>query len=201
MVFSWHSCAQAKLVDTTLNIPAQRDAIIEANQRSTNVSDLEAKLKSQGMIVRAMPIGVNGSGTCPGAESRSCSKYLGSESPGICSARSGLRPHSCYLDCSWLARSLVRWKAWSQPPRRWFKAIINDASNPSPIRELNDLARMVNHLAQDLEIQLAKLGRLAYRDVVSNLPNRALFMERLGKALAASRSAATFGSCDVPRPG
>ncbi|MBI4319893.1 MAG: EAL domain-containing protein [Chloroflexi bacterium] len=52
------------------------------------------------------------------------------------------------------------------------------------IRELNDLGSAINHLAQQLEIQLAQLAHQAFHDPLSNLPNRALFLNRVEHALA-----------------
>lgn len=55
---------------------------------------------------------------------------------------------------------------------------------PTPIRELNNLANAVNHLAQQLEIQLAKLAHQAFYDPLTDLPNRALFSDRVEQGLA-----------------
>lgn len=55
---------------------------------------------------------------------------------------------------------------------------------PCKIPELNDLAKAINYLAQQLEIQLAELSRQAFHDSLTNLPNRALFLERLDRVLS-----------------
>ncbi|HEY9852130.1 MAG TPA: EAL domain-containing protein [Leptolyngbyaceae cyanobacterium] len=54
---------------------------------------------------------------------------------------------------------------------------------PCQIPELNDLAKSINFLAEKLEVQLAKLSHQAYHDTLTNLPNRALFLNNLEKAL------------------
>ncbi|HEY7066927.1 MAG TPA: EAL domain-containing protein [Chloroflexota bacterium] len=57
---------------------------------------------------------------------------------------------------------------------------------PSPIRELNDLGSAINFLAQQVQQQIAQLTRQAFHDSLSDLPNRALFMDRLERALASA---------------
>ncbi|MCL5025543.1 MAG: EAL domain-containing protein [Chloroflexi bacterium] len=52
------------------------------------------------------------------------------------------------------------------------------------IRELNDMAGAINRLGEQIEMQLDKLAYQAFYDPLSSLPNRALFMDRLGQALA-----------------
>ena len=54
---------------------------------------------------------------------------------------------------------------------------------PGKIPELNDLAKAINYLAQQLEIQLAELSHQAFHDSLTNLPNRALFLTRLERVL------------------
>jgi diguanylate cyclase (GGDEF)-like protein len=54
----------------------------------------------------------------------------------------------------------------------------------SSIVELHDLAGAVNHLADQVQLQLAKLTHQAFHDPLSNLPNRAFCLERLERALA-----------------
>ncbi len=54
----------------------------------------------------------------------------------------------------------------------------------SPIRELDELATAINEMGQQLEIQVAQLTYQAFHDSLSELPNRALFLDRLGQALA-----------------
>jgi diguanylate cyclase (GGDEF)-like protein len=49
----------------------------------------------------------------------------------------------------------------------------------SPILELNDLGQAVNNLADQVQARLAQLTHQAFHDVLSNLPNRALFLDRL----------------------
>jgi diguanylate cyclase (GGDEF)-like protein len=56
--------------------------------------------------------------------------------------------------------------------------------NPSSIRELNDLGSAINYLAQQVQQQIAQLTHQAFHDSLSELPNRALFMDRLEQALA-----------------
>jgi diguanylate cyclase (GGDEF)-like protein len=58
---------------------------------------------------------------------------------------------------------------------------------PSAIRELHDLAGAVNHLAEQVQLRVADLAHLAFHDVLTNLPNRARFLERLGRALERSQ--------------
>ena len=55
---------------------------------------------------------------------------------------------------------------------------------PSPIHELNDLGSAINYLAQQVQQQIAQLTHQAFHDSLSELPNRALFMDRLAQALA-----------------
>jgi len=55
---------------------------------------------------------------------------------------------------------------------------------PSPIRELNALGEAVNHLADQVQARLAELTHQAFHDVLSDLPNRALFLDRLELALS-----------------
>jgi len=55
---------------------------------------------------------------------------------------------------------------------------------PSAIVELHDLAGAVNYLAEQVQLQLAKLTHQAFHDTLSNLPNRAFCLERLERALA-----------------
>jgi diguanylate cyclase (GGDEF)-like protein len=56
-------------------------------------------------------------------------------------------------------------------------------------RELNDLAKALNYLAQQLQDQISKLTYLAFHDPLTNLPNRKLFEDRLQHALvSANRS-------------
>jgi diguanylate cyclase (GGDEF)-like protein len=54
----------------------------------------------------------------------------------------------------------------------------------SPIRELNDLGGAINFLAQQVQRHIAQLTHQAFYDSLSELPNRALFMDRLERALA-----------------
>jgi len=58
----------------------------------------------------------------------------------------------------------------------------------SSIRELDVLGGAVNHLAEELDVQVTGLARQAFHDPLSNLPNRALFMERLKHALTRAES-------------
>ncbi|MBI4277292.1 MAG: EAL domain-containing protein [Armatimonadetes bacterium] len=58
---------------------------------------------------------------------------------------------------------------------------------PGRVREMNDLADAVNHMAQQLEGQIAELARQASHDALTKLPNRALFMDRVDHALARAR--------------
>jgi diguanylate cyclase (GGDEF)-like protein len=53
----------------------------------------------------------------------------------------------------------------------------------SRIPELDALASAVNHLAERVEDQLADLSYQAYHDRLTDLPNRALFLDRLEHAL------------------
>jgi diguanylate cyclase (GGDEF)-like protein len=57
----------------------------------------------------------------------------------------------------------------------------------SRIRELNLLAGAVNHMAQQIEHQIAELARQASHDALIKLPNRPLFMDRLQHALVRAR--------------
>lgn len=54
---------------------------------------------------------------------------------------------------------------------------------PCKIPELNELAKAINYLAQQLEIQLAELSWRAFHDPLTNLPNRALFLNQLEQVL------------------
>jgi diguanylate cyclase (GGDEF)-like protein len=54
----------------------------------------------------------------------------------------------------------------------------------SSIVELHQLAGAVNHLAEQVQTRVGELTHLAFHDVLSQLPNRALCLERLGAALA-----------------
>jgi diguanylate cyclase (GGDEF)-like protein len=58
---------------------------------------------------------------------------------------------------------------------------------PSAIRELDDLAGAVNDLAEQVQRRVADLAHLAFHDPLSNLPNRALYLQRLGRALERAR--------------
>ena len=55
---------------------------------------------------------------------------------------------------------------------------------PSRISELDDLGEAVNHLTEQVETQLTELTRRAFHDSLTDLPNRALFLDRLEHALA-----------------
>jgi diguanylate cyclase (GGDEF)-like protein len=56
-------------------------------------------------------------------------------------------------------------------------------------RELNDLAKALNYLAQQLQDRISKLTYQAFHDPLTNLPNRKLFEDRLQHALvSANRS-------------
>jgi diguanylate cyclase (GGDEF)-like protein len=55
---------------------------------------------------------------------------------------------------------------------------------PTQIRELNELAGAVNHLAETVERQLAELTYRAQHDPLTGLANRALLNERLAAALS-----------------
>ncbi|MFN8526936.1 MAG: EAL domain-containing protein [Chloroflexota bacterium] len=51
------------------------------------------------------------------------------------------------------------------------------------VRELNRLSGSINHLATELDAQRSELERRAFFDALTGLPNRALFMDRLERAL------------------
>ena len=53
----------------------------------------------------------------------------------------------------------------------------------TPIKELNEMAGAVNHLAQQVETQMGELIYQAYHDPLTGLPNRTLFMRRLKQAM------------------
>lgn len=55
---------------------------------------------------------------------------------------------------------------------------------PSGVRELNSLANSINYLAQQIDIQLREMSHQAFHDLLTGLPNRALFVDRLNQALA-----------------
>ncbi|MFN8523790.1 MAG: EAL domain-containing protein [Chloroflexota bacterium] len=59
--------------------------------------------------------------------------------------------------------------------------------SPSPIRELDCLARSVNYLAERVQQQVSQLKAQAFRDALTGLPNRALFADRLGQAMSRRR--------------
>ena len=58
---------------------------------------------------------------------------------------------------------------------------------PSAIRELDEMGAAVNHMAEQVESQLAELHHQAFHDALTGLPNRVLFMDRLRHALAGTR--------------
>ncbi|MBD2184596.1 EAL domain-containing protein [Planktothrix sp. FACHB-1355] len=53
------------------------------------------------------------------------------------------------------------------------------------IQELNDLGAAINHLAEQLEIQLTELTDRAFQDPLTKLPNRGLFLNELDRVLTA----------------
>ncbi|NJL42655.1 MAG: EAL domain-containing protein [Pseudanabaena sp. SU_2_4] len=55
------------------------------------------------------------------------------------------------------------------------------------IRELNDLAKAINYLAQELQVQISKLTYQAFHDPLTSLPNRPLFEDRLQHALVRAK--------------
>ncbi len=55
---------------------------------------------------------------------------------------------------------------------------------PSSIKELDGLTGAINHLTQQVEVQIERLAHQALHDPLSSLPNRTLFMDRLASALA-----------------
>ena len=56
--------------------------------------------------------------------------------------------------------------------------------SPGGIGELDELAGAINHVAAEVEAQVAELTRRAFHDDLTRLPNRALFLDRLDNALA-----------------
>jgi len=60
------------------------------------------------------------------------------------------------------------------------------------VPDIGHLAGAVDHLAEQLNVQLAELSQQTLRDPLTQLPNRALFMDRVKRALArATRQEAT----------
>ena len=57
----------------------------------------------------------------------------------------------------------------------------------SPIRELHALGEMINRLVEQVEIQVNEFVGQAFYDSLTQLPNRSLFVDRLGHALARAR--------------
>ncbi len=55
------------------------------------------------------------------------------------------------------------------------------------IRELSDLAKAINYLAQELQVQISKLTYQAFHDPLTSLPNRPLFEDRLQHALVRAK--------------
>jgi|GEM_PF-3478160 len=54
---------------------------------------------------------------------------------------------------------------------------------PVGVRELDEVAGVLNHLSEKIEQQLADLARQALYDPLTDLPNRSLFMDRLRHSL------------------
>ncbi len=54
----------------------------------------------------------------------------------------------------------------------------------SPVREMDDLSSAINHLAGEVETQVGLLNHHAFYDPLTDLPNRALLIDRLHHALA-----------------
>ncbi|HWI65582.1 MAG TPA: EAL domain-containing protein [Symbiobacteriaceae bacterium] len=52
------------------------------------------------------------------------------------------------------------------------------------VRELNELGGALNHMAQQVELQLDELAHQAFHDPLTGLPNRKMLIERLRRALA-----------------
>jgi diguanylate cyclase (GGDEF)-like protein len=63
---------------------------------------------------------------------------------------------------------------------------------PRNVGELGDLAGAVNQMADQLNTHLAALSQQAFRDPLTQLPNRILFMDRLKRALMQARRRKCF---------
>jgi diguanylate cyclase (GGDEF)-like protein len=55
---------------------------------------------------------------------------------------------------------------------------------PSAILELHGLGKAINHLAEQVQLQLAELTHRAFHDALSQLPNRAYCLDHLERVLA-----------------
>lgn len=68
----------------------------------------------------------------------------------------------------------------------------NQRLKSSPIHELNQLSEAINYLAEQVEVQLANLSYQAFHDSLTDLPNRALFEDRLQQAWVRSHRSHTL---------
>jgi diguanylate cyclase (GGDEF)-like protein len=59
---------------------------------------------------------------------------------------------------------------------------------PSAILELHGLGRAINHLTEQVQLQLAELTHRAFHDPLSQLPNRAFCLDHLERVLASTTS-------------
>jgi diguanylate cyclase (GGDEF)-like protein len=175
---------QGRVVDTTVTHPALRRALQAAlNPATTETGTADGELEGFQFHATVSTLGADGR-LIALVPARQLSQALSYRNQMVLFGAILLEA-ALLLVGLLVARSITRpLQAIVTATAEMVQGNYDRRAKPSPIRELNDLAKMVNYLAQDLEIQLAKLGRMAYRDPVSNLPNRSLFMERLTKALA-----------------
>lgn len=59
--------------------------------------------------------------------------------------------------------------------------------DPSSIHELNVISGAMNQMAQQMQAQMVELRQQAFYDPLTGLPNRALFLDRLHRALSRAR--------------
>ncbi|MGZ5152707.1 MAG: diguanylate cyclase domain-containing protein, partial [Burkholderiales bacterium] len=88
---------------------------------------------------------------------------------------------------AWIARSMTR--PLSALSRAAQKIEQGDYSHPIETDQIDEIGRLssaINHMRDGIAAREAKIGDMANRDVLTGLPNRALFHDRLEQAIKAS---------------
>jgi diguanylate cyclase (GGDEF)-like protein len=88
---------------------------------------------------------------------------------------------------AWIARSMTR--PLSALSRAAQKIEQGDYSHPIEIDQIDEIGRLasaINHMRDGIAAREAKIGDMANRDVLTGLPNRGLFHDRLEQAIKVS---------------